>query len=77
MPEVKTEPTLVTAERELAKPVTRATITKVSLPAEVPWHVMLGGREYQVRRPLEDIPLAVREFMLTIGAEDAAKLLGE
>ena len=31
----------------------------------------------KVRRPLEDIPLAVREFMLLIGAEDAAKLLGE
>jgi len=76
MPERLEEPTpAVVAERDLAVPVERAAIAKVSLPAVVQWHVVLGGREYCVHRPVAEVPLAVREYMLIAGAEDAPVLL--
>jgi len=76
MPEILDDPKpLPTAERDISPAVERAAIDKVSLPAVVQWHVVLGTREYCVHRPVAEVPLAVREYMLTIGAEDAPVLL--
>jgi hypothetical protein len=75
MPEdIKADP--IVAEKVMAVPVVRETVTKVSLPPNQHFTVVLEGREYCVFAALADTPKEVQDFILALGESQAATLLG-
>ena len=75
MPEVEPKPEPIIAEKLFVRPVTRESVSKVSLPQSQHFTVTLGGKDYCVRAELKDMPKVVQDYILALGEAQAEGLL--